>query len=46
MVEKGRPTVVKNSPWREMRIQVDVPLMDASFHPFMLVSNHILMHLR
>jgi hypothetical protein len=32
MVEKGRPTVVRDNPWREMRIQVDVPVMDASFH--------------
>ena len=45
MVGKGRPTIVRNSPWRELRIQVDVPLMDASFHPFMLASNHVLMHL-
>ncbi|KAI0288169.1 trafficking protein particle complex subunit 10 [Russula brevipes] len=28
MLEKGRPTVVRSSPWREIRIQVDVPLMD------------------
>ena len=32
VVGKGRPTIVRNNPWRELRIQVDVPLMDASFH--------------
>jgi len=28
IVEKGRPGAVMSCPWREIRIQVDVPLMD------------------
>lgn len=32
ILEKGRPAAVRSCPWREIRIQVDVPLMDASFH--------------
>ncbi|KAH9966604.1 trafficking protein particle complex subunit 10 [Russula dissimulans] len=28
MLAKGWPEVVKSSPWREIRIQVDVPVMD------------------
>jgi hypothetical protein len=30
MLAKGRPADVKSGPWREIRIQVDVPLMSAS----------------
>jgi len=36
MVVKDRLTVVRNTPWREIRIQVEVPLMDASFHHSLL----------
>ena len=32
MLGKGWPEAVKSGPWREIRIQVDVPLMDASSH--------------
>lgn len=40
IVEKGRPGAVMSCPWREIRIQVDVPLMDASFHHHILVPSH------
>ena len=38
----GRLTVGRNSSWREIRIQVDVPLMDASFRHLLLNLSHVL----